>query len=116
MFHDRAPRIRRILAGIPAERAAAVELFDDLDGFGDVRALCGFIDVLVTDSVQAVAGNFVPQLLKSSGRFGVALQRATPNTVSGRLRSSNTCNKRQTPAREPYLYSDSMLMWRAGEL
>ena len=40
---------------------------------------------------------------------------ATPNTVSGSLRSSNMRSRRHSPAREPYSYSDSMLMWRIGK-
>jgi hypothetical protein len=37
---------------------------------------------------------------------------ATPNTVSGRLRSLNNRHRRQKPAREPYSYIDSTFMCR----
>ena len=38
----------------------------------------------------------------------------TPNTVNGIARSRNIRNSRQTPARDPYSYSDSIDMWRAA--
>ena len=37
---------------------------------------------------------------------------ATPKTVSGSLRASNSRRIRQTPTREPYSYIDSIVMWR----
>jgi len=68
-----------------------------------VGALGGFVDILVVDPLEAVAGDVVAQFLESavtSSCFCSAV--ATPNTVSGRPRFSNSRSKRHTPAREPY--------------
>jgi hypothetical protein len=69
-----------------------------------VLALGGLVHALVVDPAPAVAGDLVAEFDEgarpSSGWRCSAI--ATPNTVSGRPRRSNSRRMRQTPTREPY--------------
>ena len=116
MLDDEPPGLRRVAAGVPAERRLTGQLGHQPHGLGDVRALDLGLDELVADPAQAVAGDLVAALARTPrpprGLRASAI--ATPKTVSGSPRRSNTRSTRHSPARDPYSYSDSMLMCRFG--
>jgi hypothetical protein len=67
------------------------------------------------DPAQPVAGDLVAAPHELAGEVGIALERRRDGEdVSGRLLASNSRRMRQTPARDPYSYIDSIVMWRLG--
>ena len=59
---------------VPAQRALARHLLDDLHPQAHVFTLGGLVQVLVGDPTPAVAGNFMPKGFEGSGQFGMPLQ------------------------------------------
>ena len=82
MVDHQAARVGAVATGVPTRTVHGVALamalsgqpLDDGQGFVHVIALGGFVQVLVVDPAPAVTGDFMPELIKSSGQFGVALQ------------------------------------------
>ena len=72
---------------------------------------------LVADPAQSVAGDLVAEFAIRGDGFGMPLQALARRRRSSAadLRDSNARSTRHKPAREPYSYSDSMLMWRAAK-
>ena len=96
--------VGRIAAGAHTSPGAfAGEALDDLHADAHVLALGGFVDGLVVDPAPAVAGDLVAEFAEGGGEFGWRCSAiATPKTVSGNSRRSNSRRMRHTPTREPY--------------
>ena len=70
-----AARVGAVAPGVPAQGAFACEFLNDLHRLGHVGALGGFVDILVMDPLEAVAGDVVAQFLEGGSQLGVLLQR-----------------------------------------
>ena len=97
LLHGERQRILRRAALIHAERARAGHLRVDANGLLDVAALVGGAEILVLDPLEPVGGDSQPASFIAATASGLrASAVATPNTVTGMLRSAN---RRCTAAR-----------------
>ncbi|MNS90675.1 hypothetical protein D3C72_1247360 [compost metagenome] len=74
MFDHQFARIRGIAPRVPTLRSGPRQFADNLHGFTHVFAFRCFIHVLVGNPAQAMAGDFMPQLLEGCHRFRIAFQ------------------------------------------
>ncbi len=75
MLDHEAARVGRVAPRVPALRRRPRQVTENRHGFAQVRALGGFVDVLVRDPAQPVAGDLMAQLLERGHRLGMARQR-----------------------------------------
>ena len=83
---------------------------------GDVRALGRFVDVLVADPAQAVAGDFVAEfaIRRDALRDAAAVPCATANTVSGKRRARTHAARATSRRANRTRTAIPCVMWRIG--
>ena len=69
-----AAGVGAVASGVPAQRALARELLNDLHADAHVVAFGGFIHILIADPAPAVAGNLMPELPECGCQFRMPLQ------------------------------------------
>ena len=103
VLDDKLTGMRRVAAGVPAQRRGSGELLQDLYGLGHMGALGVPVDQLIGLPPQAMASDLVAELAECGHCLGVSLHGQGDGEDGERYAApSNNRRSRHSPARDPY--------------